>query len=220
MSVCQGLQALELTPHQVDFVTTPITTNAFKKRVFQLVSDHLAELRQHGENATSTDTLTRAEPILAPLTPEDTRLFPSAYLGNTTACISPWIDLTSTNPFIASISRQVLNMELNYANFCGLRYVMITGPAQDGSKAGGNLGLAQYSRAVEEALTIGSRISFLIHLPMYREPSEESPAETLSALAKIASKEADKEIDIFTTWDSWNHIRTVCSYNMRLHLGM
>lgn len=147
-------------------------------------------------------------------------MFPSAAVNTYTACISPWIDLCSTNPVIANISRQVLNLEVNYASFCGIRTVIIPGPERDASPNGGNLGLAQYSRAVQEALTIGSTLTFLVHMPMYREPSVAGQIETLSSLQPEKSTESPAgEIDIFTSWDSWHHIRSVCKYNMRLLVG-
>ncbi|KAK5997240.1 Protein arginine N-methyltransferase skb1 [Cladobotryum mycophilum] len=202
------------------FVTTPITNNHFKSRVFKVVSDHLESLEKNGEQATSDFTATRADPILLPLTPEDTSVFPSAAVNTYTACISPWIDLCSTNPVISNISRQVLNLEINYASFCGVKSIIILGPAQDASKNGGNQGLAQYSRAVQEALTIGNGLTFLIHLPMYREPNV-AQVETLSSLQPQQSPETPAgDVDIFTSWDSWNHIRSVCRYNMRLFVAL
>lgn len=197
-----------------------MTNSHFRSRVFKLVSDHLAALEKDGQQGTSILTSSHADPILPPLTPDDTSLYPSAAVNTYTAYISPWIDLSSANPIIANISRQVLNLEVNYANFCGVRSIVIAGPEQDASNKGGNLGLAQYSRAVLEALTIGSRLNFLLHMPMYREPNIGDHVKTLSSLQPAPeSASASDEIDIFTSWDSWNHIRTVCSYNMRLSLG-
>ncbi|KYK55315.1 putative SHK1 kinase-binding protein [Drechmeria coniospora] len=203
-----------------DFVTTPITNRHFKDRVFKLVTDHLSLLDTKGEKATSTVTGPRAEPILPPLTPEDTGLFPSAAVNTYAAVISPWIDLCSTDPIVASISRQVLNLEINYANFCGVRSIIVTGPSRDASKDGGNQGLSQYSRAIKEALAIGSCLSFLIHMPMYREPASGKVAPTLASLCRQPSPAPAKEIDLFSAWDSWHQIRTMCSYNLRLFVAL
>lgn len=206
---------------QLSFVTTPVTNNHFRDRVFELVKQHLDTLDKAGETSTTRANASRAEPILPPLTPKDTSLFPSAAVSTYTAYISPWIDLSSTDPIISSISRQVLNLEINYANFCGVKSIVILGPQRDASPQGGNQGLAHYSRAVEEALTVGSRLTFLIHIPMYREPGLESQIETLSVLRPQSVPQDDiKEIDLFTAWDSWHHIRTVCNYDPRLYVGM
>ncbi|KAL6414464.1 protein arginine N-methyltransferase [Ilyonectria robusta] len=181
---------------------------------------HLATLAGEGNSPTTIATAAREDPILPPLTPKDTGLFPSAAVNTYTAYISPWIDLCSTNPVVSSISRQVLNLEVNYANFCGVRSIVVPGPQRDASKDSGNQGLAQYSRAVEEALTIGGRVTFLVHMPMYREPGQESEIKTLSSLQSQQPPKVDeKDIDLFTAWDSWHHVRTVCNYNTRLFVG-
>lgn len=184
------------------------------------MSDHLATLKANGEKGTSEATANRADPILLPLTPEDTGMFPSQAVNTYVAYTSPWIDLCSTDPVIANISRQVLNLEINYASWCGVKSIIITGPGRDASKDGGSQGIAQYSRAVQEALTIAPAITILIHIPMYREPPVGTQAETLSSLnGEEASKSSGGDIDIFTTWDSWHQIRSVCKYNPRLLVG-
>lgn len=200
--------------------TTPITNSFFKSRVFKVVSEHLATLKANGEKATSEATASRADPILPPLTPEDTGMFPSQAVNTYVAYTSPWIDLCSKDPVIANISRQVLNLEINYASWCGVKSIIITGPCRDASKDGGSQGIAQYSRAVQEALTIAPAITILIHIPMYREPLAGSQAETLSSLNAEATNATESEIDIFTTWDSWHQIRSVCRYNPRLLVAL
>ncbi|GJD01565.1 arginine N-methyltransferase skb1 [Colletotrichum higginsianum] len=100
------------------------------------------------------------------------------------AYASPWIDLASTDPVVASVSRQVLNLEIAYANFCGVRSIIVPGPRRDASRDGGNQGIAQYGRAVLEAMNIASRLNFIIHVPMYREPGLEETVELLSTLSE------------------------------------
>ncbi|KAM0345440.1 hypothetical protein ACHAPU_006603 [Fusarium lateritium] len=215
------LQYGNLLNHGLAFATTPITNTHFRERVFALVSEHLSAMSDNGEKPTTRATGSRAEPILPPLTPKDTSVFPCAAVNTYTAVISPWIDLGSCNPIISSISRQVLNVEVNYANFCGVRSIIIPGPRQDASIDGGNQSLAQYSRAVEEALTVGSRLTFLIHMPMYREPGLESHGVNISSLdAKTPTKTEGKEIDLLSAWDSWHHVRSVCNYNTRLFVAL
>ncbi|KAM0284528.1 hypothetical protein ACHAQH_001894 [Verticillium albo-atrum] len=198
----------------ITFVTTPVTNNVFHSRVVELAKSHLALVEQAGPNAQ-----TLADPIIPPLTPKDTALFPSPVVNTYIAYTSPWIDLASTNPVIASISRQVLNLEVAYANFCGVRSVVVPGPRNDASKNGGNQGLAQFGRALQEAMTVGSRLNFLVHIPMYREPGLEEKVDTLSVLLG-EEKQAAQEIDVYSTWDSWHVIRTICEYNMRLFVAL
>jgi protein arginine N-methyltransferase 5 len=111
-----------------------------------------------------------------------------------------------------------LNLEAAYANFCGVRTIVVPGPRQDES----GRGIAQYARAVQEAL-VANRLNIIVHMPMYREPDLEEKAETLSSIfnptAKEAETDAEKVIDLFSAWDSWNTIRSICTYSMRLFVG-
>ncbi|ATY65402.1 arginine N-methyltransferase HSL7 [Cordyceps militaris] len=191
-----------------NFAVAPITNQSFKKRIFKLVKDHLELLVKSKSEGTTVATAAQADPIIPPLTPEDTSLFPSQVVNTYTGCISSWIDLASPNPIIASVSRQVLNLEINYASFCGLRVVMIPPPERDASRGAGNSGLAQYSRAIQEALTIGANMSFAVQMPMYREPGIDGGVDTLSRLNPVSeASPAAKGIDIFTAWDSWHALK-------------
>ncbi|OLN92156.1 Protein arginine N-methyltransferase skb1 [Colletotrichum chlorophyti] len=196
----------------VSFVTTPITNKHFHARVKDLVSQHIAKAQK---NAASL-----ADAVVPPLTPKDTSLFPSHAVTTYIAYTSPWIDLASTDPVIASVSRQVLNLEVAYANFSGVRSIIIPGPRRDASKNGGNQGLAQYARAVQEAMNIASRLNIIVHMPMYREPGLEETVELLSTLSPEYHADDSKHIDIYSAWDSWHSIRTVCEYSTRLFVAI
>ncbi|KAI0198849.1 PRMT5 arginine-N-methyltransferase-domain-containing protein [Astrocystis sublimbata] len=200
------------------FVTAPITNARFHERIVKLVDDSLAQAQGQGKQTNGN----RIDPIVDALTPDDTTLFPGVYTSGFVCYASPWIDLCSPNHVIASISRQVLNLEVDYANFCGVRSIIVPGPRQDAAQAGNGLGVAQYARAIQEALLIGTRISLIIHLPMYREPGlEEKIAQLSIAEEEGKGKENAKgDIDIFTTWDSWHVIRTVCDYNDKLFVAL
>ncbi len=154
-------------------------------------------------------------PVVPTLTDKDTLLTPSPYVGSLAIYFSPWIDLCSDDPAIASISRQVLNLEAAYANFCGARTVVIPGPRKDGSSRG----IAQYARAIREALQVANRANIIIHMPMYREPGLEEKAEIFAKKDGQEATAVEKEIDLFSAWDSWNTIRSVCNYSMRLFVG-
>lgn len=198
-------------------MTTPVTNEHFRKRVTELASKSIDELEKSELSSCHPD------PIVPPLTTEDTSLFPGATTGGLVAYSSAWIDLCSANPAVSSISRQVLNLEVAYANFCGVRTIIIPGPRQDSAKAGSSQGVAQYARAIQETLVIGTRLNFVIHLPMYREPDLEEPTTTISAeLLKNGSTPAvskGEDIDIFSAWDSWHVIRSTCEYDARLYVG-
>ena len=196
-------------------MTTPITTHQFHVRIQDLLKKSLAALKEDEAPGLHPD------PIVPPLTTEDTTLFPSAYTSGLIAYSSPWIDLCSPNHVVASISRQVLNLEVSYANFCGVRTIIIPGPRQDSVKSGNSQGIAQYARAIQEAFLVGTRVNLIIHIPMYREPGLEEQVPLLSAAEDGGDQQANdgQDIDLFSTWDSWHVIRTICDYDTRLFVG-
>lgn len=200
-------------------LTSPITSPHFHSRVLTLISSYLSAIALHEDSDDSTTSIPPA-PIIPPLDPVDTPLTPGDAVSQIIAYSSPWIDLCSADPLIANISRQVLNIEIAYASFCGVGNIVIPGPRSYTSGSTSNDGLMQYARAIQEALTIGSYIQMAIHMPMY---GNEEPKDLTGDLRPFArnydSKDQEKEIDIFETWDAWNLIRTVCKYNQRLSVG-
>ncbi|KAI0901126.1 Skb1 methyltransferase [Annulohypoxylon nitens] len=198
------------------FITTPVTNEHFHDRVLSLLKASLLIAKNNEQAGTVLD------PVVPPLTTEDTNLFPGTYTSGLVAYSSPWIDLCSPNHVISSISRQVLNLEVSYANFCGVRSIIVPGPRQDSIKTGNGQGIAQYARAIHEAFSIGTRVSIIIHIPMYREPTLEEKVPLLSLFDEKTSEtpSQQEEIDIFSSWDSWHVIRTVCGYDSRLFVAL
>ncbi|KAI0882647.1 Skb1 methyltransferase [Annulohypoxylon maeteangense] len=198
------------------FITTPITNEHFHDRVLNLLKASLLDAKNNEQAGSILD------PVVPPLTTEDTNLFPGTYTSGLVAYSSPWIDLCSSNHIISSISRQVLNLEVSYANFCGVRSIIVPGPREDSIKIGNSQGIAQYARAIHEAFSVGTRVSIIIHIPMYREPSLEEKVPLLSLFDESASEtpSKEKEIDLFSAWDSWHVIRTVCEYDARLFVAL
>ncbi|KAI1327653.1 PRMT5 arginine-N-methyltransferase-domain-containing protein [Xylariaceae sp. FL0255] len=203
-------------------ITLPITNDSFENRVTTLLETSLAQLH----NLNTSHPGSRHDPIVPPLTSADTKLYPSpATRRDVLAYVSPWIDLCSANHLVATISRQVLNIEVAHANFCGVRTIIIPGPRRDADcSALGSDGITQYARAVQEALRLSSQMNFVIHLPMYREPWLEEPSIQISAdkdRAGAANHVRDNErISLYSCWESWHTIRTICDYDMRLSLSL
>lgn len=200
-----------------NFVTTPITNKHFHERIKELVCTSMKDFKE------SELPSCHPGPIVPPLTIDDTSLFPSSSTSGLIAYSSPWIDLCSSNPVVSSISRQVLNLEVSYANFCGSRSIIVPGPRKDSTKADNGQGIGQYARAIQEALLIGSRVNLIVHVPMYREPGLEENIETLSALCGTGEGESadpEEEIDLFSAWDSWHVIRTTCNYDAKLFVAL
>ena len=204
-------------------LTSPITSPHFHSRVLTLVSSHISELEAlESEEGYSKNNLPPA-PIIPPLNPVDTPLTPGDTVSQVIGYCSPWIDLCSPDPLISNISRQVLNIEIAYASFCGVGNVIIPGPRTFSSDSTDSDGLVQYARAIQEALAIGSYIQIAIHIPMYGVAQVKEITGDLVPFARNSQKPATanevNDCDVFEAWDAWNAIRSVCKYNSRLSVG-
>ncbi len=204
-------------------LTSPITTPHFHSRVLTLISSYLSELESFESSPNTHTKSTPPAPIIPPLGPVDTPLTPGNTVSQVIAYSSPWIDLCSSDPLIANISRQVLNIEIAYASFCGVGNIIIPGPRSYSSGLSNNDGLIQYARAIQEALTIGSYIQMAIHVPMYGNEETKEMIGDLRPFARdyktTEKAKENRELDLFETWDGWNLIRSVCKYNSRLSVG-
>lgn len=234
---------------QYDMLTSPITTANFHARVLTIVSSYITEL---GRNS----SINLPIPTIPSLSPVDTTLAPGDTISHLLAVVSPWIDLCSPDPAIYGVSRQVLELEVAYAAFCGIGNIILPSPKLHYGKLHGE-GVTQYGYAVQEALKIAQYIQLSIMLPMVdiTDGPEQDADDVEGSLAKEARAEymgqsvghgrgdsvesirwKPKEIDqtddgankrrkksamleFFGTWDAWNVIRTLCTYNARLFVG-
>jgi protein arginine N-methyltransferase 5 len=195
-------------------LTSPLTTPVFQASVHTLLTLYQTVL---DGGALPEDI---PVPLIPAFTPADTPLLPHDSVSQLLATAAPWMDLASPDPIIFNISRQILNLEIAYAAFCGVQNVVIQGPTLYASVGGSSM-LTQYARAIKEALTIGPYVQFHIMLPMV--PSKGKPASlqsNLSEFARLSSDEARSEsTDPWSSWEAWNVIRGVCNYSGRLSVG-
>lgn len=196
-------------------LTSPITTPHFHSGVQALLSTHHAAL-DDAADATQVPPI----PLVPALTPADSPLIPHDNISQLLATTSPWIDLASPDPVVANLSRQVFNLEIAYAAFCGIQHVIVHGPILfDGTLC--TTRLTQYARTIQEALATGPYLQIHIVLPM--APSHSRPLENSSHLSRFArSREACDAIEIanaWSSWECWNVIRTLCNYSGRLTVG-
>jgi protein arginine N-methyltransferase 5 len=214
-----------------DMMTTPITTMTFQSRVVAQLEEYI----EHVSNMASSDSA--PGPLLSPLTPKDTDLSPKESNSALIALTSSWIDLGSEDPLIADVSRQVFNLEVAYATFCGVQNLIVTGPLPGSNEM-------QYARTLLEALGSGPYLQLHILLPMVGELEPENGEgthlaelvreqyasltlddevpETMPENTNDDSEKVDlsvKAIDPFGAWDTWNGIRTMCDYTSRLCVG-
>ena len=192
-----------------DLLTAPLTTSHFQSRVLATLEQHVQQLKE-SSNAEDVPL-----PTLSPLLPEDTDLTPEGSNSALIGVVSPWIDLGSLDPLVAHVSRQVFNLELAYAAFCGLSSVLVHGPIEGSD-------VVQYSRAVLEALSLGPYLQLQILLPTFGELELEGAdgahlaelaREQYAAQVNEDEDETSDEPDQFDSWEKWNTIRTICGYS-------
>ena len=227
-------------------LTSPITTPTFHTRVLTLVSNYINELDRNPGAELPVPTIPSLSPVDTPLVPDHT-------ISHLLAIASPWIDLCSPDPVIHDVSRQVLELEVAYAAFCGIGNIILPRPKLHHGKLHGE-GVTQYAYAIQKALKIAQFIQLSIMLPMMAEPEQDGD-EVEGGLAQEArakyvgvsdghtqkdskdftgEKWRDTEqnddgasirrkklakLDFFGTWDAWNVIRTLCTYDARLFVG-
>ncbi|WPH04446.1 protein arginine n-methyltransferase skb1 [Acrodontium crateriforme] len=193
-----------------DLISAPITKPHFQSRVLTTLREHVDALATKGSKHVPM-------PLISPLTPLDTDFAPAETNLSLIAVTSSWIDLASSDPLIAHVSRQVLNLEIAYAAFCGISNVIVQGPVS-------NRGTAQYARSVREALGLGPYIQLQILLPMTGELEEGPDGTHLGELARSEYLEGDFEDDgefeLYESWEIWNSIRQLCEYNTRLSIAL
>ncbi|KAF2463401.1 protein arginine N-methyltransferase HSL7 [Lindgomyces ingoldianus] len=200
-----------------DMLTTPITTPHFHARVLTLLTSYNQAIAE-----SSLPASTQPLPLVPALDHLDTPLAPSDTISQFIAFTSPWIDLASPDPLIAYLSRQVFNLEIAYAAFCGVVTVVVQGPRLSHS----HNGLSQFARAIREALQVGGYIQLHVLLPMDGSHQIDDD-EDMGNLARFARPEFVKQsaspaqsLDPFSGWTAWNAIRSICRYHSRLSLAL
>lgn len=194
-----------------DLLTAPITTDDFQSRVLAKLSDYVQKL----QTASFADRVPL--PTISPLMPKDTDFSPEDSNSSILGVVSPWIDLGSPDPLIAHISRQVFNLEVAYASFCGVNNVLVHGPITGSDTT-------QYSRAILEGLSLSPYVQLNIIMPMTGELElEGAESAHLSELARPQyipelDEDDDGEPELYASWETWNTIRTMCKYSTKLVL--
>jgi protein arginine N-methyltransferase 5 len=202
-------------------VTCPITTDHFHSRVLSLLSASLAQPQNSNHSTLSSGNFSSIS--ISQLSPLDTPLTPDQSTSQIIATTSSWIDLGSPDPIIADLSRQILKLELTYAAFCGITYVLVAAPRSSSSDTAEN-GLVQYARTILDALQHGPYMQIHIWVPMIEH--FESDGDLIGDLAPFARQEYQideihdtKMLDIFGSWAAWNVVRSMCKYHSRLCVG-
>ncbi|PSK59267.1 Protein arginine N-methyltransferase skb1 [Elsinoe australis] len=193
-----------------DMITTRITNTAFRDHVQKLCSEHQAV----GDSQLPM-------PIVTSLGPEYTSLGPSDATPSMIATVSPWADVSSSDPVVAHLSRQVVSIEVAYAAFCGISNVILPPLFRDGTTPDA-VAVSRYADVVSQSLSLGPYLQVLAPFPMddQKLPKEETVTFKLQSSAKHATEKPSEQpgSDPFTTWDAWNHVRIACNYAAKLAL--
>lgn len=195
-------------------ITRPITTESFRAKVLAALDAYFEKVSA----ANSADDV--PYPLISPLTPEDTNLLPDEFISSMLAITSPWIDLASPDPVVAHVSRQVFNLEVAYAAFCGVNNMVIQGP-----RLQGNVVVPQFARSIVQALNVGAYLNLQILMPMTAAESKDETknphhmASRMREAYSTASDIATTSSDSLRSWDAWELIRTVCKFHGRLSVG-
>jgi protein arginine N-methyltransferase 5 len=192
-------------------LTSPITNDHFQNRVLSLLDSYTQTL---------SESQSQPLPLIPALDNLDTPLSPNDIISQLVTFTSSWIDLSSPDPVISYLSRQVFHLEIAYAAFCGVTNVVVPGP----SLAHGQAGVSQYARSIKEALVTGSYINLHVQMPM--DGKQPSTTEVdLGHLARFARSEFEpssqtKNVNSWSAWDAWNTIRSICKYHSRLSVAL
>jgi protein arginine N-methyltransferase 5 len=209
-----------------DMLTVSITTPHFHSRVLGLLSTYLSNLQPPKYDPIGTmGTSQNTRPLVVPpLSKLDSTLTPNDATSQIVGVISSWIDMCSPDPLIADLSRQVFMLEVAYAAFCGIGYLLVPGPKLH---HGGihSEGVVYFARAIQDALSLGPYIQFHTWFRMVDTPELE--VDTMGDLAPLAREEylvpddgVSPKIDLFGTWDAWDLVRKTCKYHSRLFVAL
>ncbi|KAL2853228.1 PRMT5 arginine-N-methyltransferase-domain-containing protein [Aspergillus pseudoustus] len=209
-----------------DMLTTPITTPHFHSRVLSVLSSHLtnAQSVSHDDPRTLMTTENVRPLVIPQLGPSDTHLTPNETMSQLVGVTSSWIDMCSPDPLIADISRQVFMLEVAYAAFCGIGYLLIPGPKLHHNGMHSE-GVIYYARAIQDAISLGPYIQFHVWLNMV--DNQDVEVDEIGDLAPLAREEFSEDfgnqprkVDFFGTWDAWDAVRRSCRYHTRLFVAL
>ncbi|KAJ4367606.1 hypothetical protein N0V83_007191 [Neocucurbitaria cava] len=191
-----------------DMLTSPITNDHFHTRVLSLLNSYTQSVSESSQK--------QPLPLIPALDHPDTPLGPSDTIGQLVTFTSSWIDLSSPDPVIAHLSRQVFHLEIAYAAFCGVTNVVVPGPRL----AHGQNGVSQYARAIKEALTTGSYLQLHVQVSMDGTKTA-ADDDDLGHLSRFVRPEYEtsshgKVTNPWSSWDAWNTVRSICKYHNRL----
>ncbi|VEU23728.1 DEKNAAC105002 [Brettanomyces naardenensis] len=133
---------------------------------------------------------------------DEINIITGPHISKTVGLLSSWIELDNEDRLINEFSIQVLTNEVSYAQYVGIRTLLMAPPK--------NLNNLQiYTDNLNTILQKFPKMQLSISLPIC-EDTKQNP-DTGEALPMI---------DPFSTWDVWNSIRIQCNYNPNLSISL
>lgn len=132
---------------------------------------------------------------------EDVALLPGPHVSNTIALASPWIEIDSKSSRIATLSLQAIRHEIAYARYCGLPYVVMSGPKR-------RTNVAQFAQTLSTILQECQHLQLALHIPFTEEYTTTEAGDLIPPS------------DYLSVWDVWNTIRTICNYPANLSVAL
>lgn len=183
-----------------DFVTSRLTSRAYRKRVQELYQGH-------DHSSLSTDSSARNGQILRvplssvpcadpPASAADIAIHPGPHVSNTVGLAAPWIELDAKDDTLATVSEQVLSHELQHASYCGLPYVIVEGPRR-------RTYVGRYAHSLRKLLARHPDMNIILHTTFTEEFRDGKPPG-----------------ELLSTWEVWDAVRSLCGYPANLGVAL
>ena len=233
---------------QYDMLTSPITTPSFHTRVLALVSNHITELEESPGRALPIPTIPSLSPADTTLSPGDIVPHLLAVVSPWLDLCSPDPVIYGVSRQVlllevgyaafCGIGNIILpSPKLHHGKLHGEGAVQYAYTVQEALKIAQYIQLSimlpmmddqeQDTDDVEGSLVQEARAKYM-GLSEGQDPSQKNPMEPSRETLQGGDQNDDgatirrirsARFDFLGTWDAWNVIRTLCTYNARLFIG-
>lgn len=227
-------------------LTSPITTPSFHTRVLTLVSNHITELDRNPGTELPVPTVPSLSPVDTPLAPGDTITHVLAVVSPWIDLCSPdpviygvscqVLDLEVAYAAFCGIGNIILpSPKLHHGKLHGEGVTQYAYAVQEAMKIAQYIQISimlpmmddpeQDGDEVEGSLAMEARAKYMgLYNSRSQKVSMESTRDTMRDIDEnddgpSMRRKKSARFDFFGTWDAWNVIRTLCTYNARLFVG-
>ncbi|KAI0288002.1 PRMT5 arginine-N-methyltransferase-domain-containing protein [Russula brevipes] len=183
-----------------DAVCTPLTTAKWRERWRGMCILSSSD-GERGEGSEPRAEAWRANPAFELGEVTMTRLEAEGVI----VMVSDWLELDASDSWVRHDSEIALQQELSYASYMDVQTVILPPPRNRNQ-------IAAYGRAINNCLARTPALSAL--------PSSAPSTPNRSPESRAAPLTKASEAELNATWEMWDAIRTICSYNPRLTLTL